>query len=335
MARDRVFALLVGGMLAAYAALLWTDRVNHDDENRSGIILAHQRNAAAIPAIKGLILGGSNAYFSLSAQLLSSGLHEPWYNASLLDEGFSWSAYKAFIVALSQALDREQVRVVVYSSVHRLWALGTDDGSESSVDITGRPRWSARPYRSAISYAGHYLRTGSFSETRPRYPLPNEFGDFDFSEYRCTFGGSSAEFRMEAIDRASRDLAERARFLKSVFPSARIVLIVPSELAGPATRRLRDRVNQKLRVAFAEQISQEPFAADLTLLVQESFAGTEQICDVPHHANRDGRRWRTQGLIEMLGGATIRADQCCAFTGRHYGQMRETPAVRSIDRSTR
>jgi hypothetical protein len=117
-----------------------------------------------------------------------------------------------------------------------------------------------------------------------RCSLPNGFGDFDFD-----------------IDQARRDLAMRARFLKSVFASTMIVVVIPSELVEQAAVGLQRELNRALRIAFIERLNQEPLAADMRLLVQESFVEARQICDTRYHANAQARQWRTQGLIDRLG----------------------------------
>ena len=70
-----------------------------------------------IGSVDGLVFGGSNAVYSLSAEFLSYYTGVKWYNASVVGELQTINRHKNFIRDLSARIDRTKVRYVVYSSV--------------------------------------------------------------------------------------------------------------------------------------------------------------------------------------------------------------------------
>src|SRR5437867_5956397 len=100
----------------AYAVFVW---INHND---SDIFIPDiKRHIENIQngggSVDGLVFGGSNAYYGLSAESISYYTGVKWYNASMIDEMGSVNRYKSFIQDLSARLDRTKVKYVVYSSV--------------------------------------------------------------------------------------------------------------------------------------------------------------------------------------------------------------------------
>src|SRR5262249_6887616 len=99
----------------AYAIFVWMD---HNHNVRDSTIIKHDiqdiQNSGS--SVEGLMFGGSNAHYSLSAESLSYYTGGRWYNASIESEMYSVSRYKKFIQDLSASMDRTKVKYVVYSS---------------------------------------------------------------------------------------------------------------------------------------------------------------------------------------------------------------------------
>ncbi len=113
-----IFWLFLPSLLIFYIILRVFVWQNYDDGGRQLIAEQHALNLRDRDDIDCLILGGSNAVFSLSAEQISQQSSLTCYNLSLLNEGFSDEAYFDFIRNLP--IERMQIKTLVYSSVYPL-----------------------------------------------------------------------------------------------------------------------------------------------------------------------------------------------------------------------
>ena len=88
-----IFWLFLPSLLIFYIVFRVFEWQNYDDGGRQLIAELHALNLRDRDDIDCLILGGSNAVFSLSAEQISNKSQLTCYNLSLLDEGFSDEAY--------------------------------------------------------------------------------------------------------------------------------------------------------------------------------------------------------------------------------------------------
>ena len=101
-------------VIVAYAIFLWID---HNRNDHTADMKHHIQGIQHSGSIDGLVFGGSNAYYRLSAESLSYHTGLRWYNASMIQEMQSISRYENFIQDLSARIDRTKVKYLVYSSV--------------------------------------------------------------------------------------------------------------------------------------------------------------------------------------------------------------------------
>src|SRR6266699_4331363 len=95
----------------AYAVFLCIDH----SRNSNIALIEHQiQDIQDSGGVDGLVFGGSNAFFSLSAEALSYYTGMKWYNASMGAEAVSGSR---IIQDVSARIDRTRVKYVVYSSI--------------------------------------------------------------------------------------------------------------------------------------------------------------------------------------------------------------------------
>src|SRR5438067_9587879 len=81
----------------AYAVFLWIDHNHNDDYVHIADIKYHIQDIQNGGSVDGLIFGGSNAYYSLSAESVSYYTGVKWYNASIVHEMQSIKRHKSFI----------------------------------------------------------------------------------------------------------------------------------------------------------------------------------------------------------------------------------------------
>ena|SRR5438132_1129372 len=95
----------------AYAVFLCIDH----NRNSNIALIKHQiQDIQNSGGVDGLVFGGSNAFYSLSAESLSYYTRMKWYNASLGAEALTGTR---IIQDVSDRIDRTKVKYVVYSSI--------------------------------------------------------------------------------------------------------------------------------------------------------------------------------------------------------------------------
>ena len=92
-----LFWVIIPLILFLYISIRIFEWQSFDDGNRLSIANEHYQNTKVEKKINCLILGGSNAVFSLSAEQMSRRDELNCYNLSLINEGFSFPAYWNFI----------------------------------------------------------------------------------------------------------------------------------------------------------------------------------------------------------------------------------------------
>jgi hypothetical protein len=291
-------------VIVAYGVYLLIDHVHNNQLPASG---NHIQRIQKIGSIDGLLFGGSNVVYSLSAELLSYHTGMKWYNASVLGEWWSIERHKNFIQDLSTRIDRTKVRYVVYSSIapyqkeiiaraesRENLATGKNLGTREDLGI------SIKPKISILGYIHHHSLRNSdqrdnFLEKRDR------FGDKVFENLNCRFTAEDpVSHQREDVDNSAEFLADYANFFASLFPNAAILIVLPSEYYGALS--FDDSIfEQTLRTKFYSVLnakySKNGF---MKIIFQPPYTSIKQVCDGRSHANEDGRLWRTRNLVESM-----------------------------------
>jgi hypothetical protein len=285
-------------VLVAYAIFIWIDHANHDSPYRDLDVKFHLQNVKNRHSVDGLVFGGSNAAYSLSAEDLSHQTGLSWYNASLDGELGSIHRYESFVGELSARIDRTKVRYVVYSS--------TFPYADGQIDRAKRERGEGiKPLRNTVQYILELIRRVSrrSQHSSPGNIVPerrrDSFGDIVFQTVKCEFTGNSWHER-EDEDASADFLADEAIFYASVFPNASILIVLPSEYYGVPS--FDDSIfDQNLRTKFYGVLRQKyHFEGMIKIIFQPPYSSITQVCDDPCHADEDGRAWRTENLIKSI-----------------------------------
>jgi hypothetical protein len=278
-------------VVVVYAVFVWIDHTYNRRYDPD--IEVHIQNIKNNRSVDALVFGGSNAVYSLSAETLSYNFGANWYNASLEGELNSINQYKNFVRDLSTRIDRTKVRYVVYSS-QLPYAIGEIAAQTSEKRVKGE---GIKPKNSVLGYVVQYIsgRPRQVSERAQR----NSFGDIVFESVECAFT-EKPEHNREEEDTSADFLVDEAIFFASVFPNASILIVLPSQYYGVAT--FDDSIfEQNLRTKFYGLLHQKyHFEGMVKIIFQPPYSSITQVCDVRHHANEDGRLWRTRNLIELM-----------------------------------
>jgi hypothetical protein len=265
------------------------------DHNRNGYadIKHHIEDIQNSGSVDGLVFGGSNAHYSLSAESLSYHTGMKWYNASMAGEMLSINRYGAFIQHLSTRIDRTKVKYVVYSSILP-YSVGGVAMHKLDTKANGE---GIKPNRNMLAY----IKNGANIPYPRDSAVRSDFGDIVFDRIKCDFTPENQFHLMhEEIGISVNFLIDEAIYFASIFPNASILIVLPSRYYGGLI--FDDSIfDQALRTKFYSVLSEKNFQnSRVKIIVQPPYPSITQVCDDPWHANEDGRAWRTQNLIESM-----------------------------------
>jgi hypothetical protein len=275
---------------------------NPSDGGRLAIRNQHQTNIITNNELNCLILGGSNAVFSLSAEQISNNTELNCYNLSLLNEGYSFHSYWNFIKSLS--LNKDNIQYIFYSSALPLrndeFYFEKEKNADSGIGIQGDQSFSLVD-RSLASHLANILVGKNFFEPEKSYPLPNKYGDFDFSKYNCEFNNIGNEYGslywqdLKLLNRWANSQLNEMKFL---FKNAHLYLLVPSVLYGENYNNFENK--KAMKELESAVLNFENTKKKTIFIVQPAYTDLKVICDAPHHGNLVGREIRTRDLINNL-----------------------------------
>jgi hypothetical protein len=242
-------------------------------------------NIQKIGSINGLLFGGSNAVYGLSAEFLTYHTGLKWYNASVTGELQTISRHKNFIRDLSARIDRTKVRYVVYSSMVP-YVPGT------IAKLKSRENFGIKPKVSVLDYIRQPTRNWEFLQR-------NRFGDLVYEKVNCHFRAYVSKYQHEDEDISVEFLVDYANFFASLFPNASILIVLPS-LYYAALSFNDSMFEQTLRTKFYSVLNAQHFKNTVKITFQPPFSSPTQVCNEVFHANEDGRLWRTRNLIESM-----------------------------------
>ena len=290
-----IFWFVIPFILMLYIAFRVVAWQLYDDSGRQLIAERHAINLSVRDDIDCLILGGSNAVFSLSAEQISNQSSLTCYNLSLLNEGFSDDAYFNFIRNLP--IERTQIKSIFYSSVYPLTNLNfllRLELNQSQIGISGD---GSQKFQFTGSSLASYLKNllqGTPLFQSVQYPIPTPSGDFNFDDYDgCQQDNIRDEWIPVTIDEDFKSwLSENLLTISALFPNANISFVVPSTLRG--------QVSEDDFAEFSDALEFEVVSNSVSYIQQSSFSDVSVLCDGTHHANALGREIRTSELLELL-----------------------------------
>jgi hypothetical protein len=266
----------------------------YDDGGRQLIAERHAINLSVRDDIDCLILGGSNAVFSLSAEQISNQSSLTCYNLSLLNEGFSDGAYFDFIRNLP--IERTQIKSIFYSSVYpiaNIHFLERLELNQRQIGISGEGVKFQFTGRSLASYLKDFLQDKPPFQSL-QYPMPTPSGDFNFDEYDgCQQDKIRDNWISVTIDEDFKQwLGDNLLTVNTLFPNANISFVLPSTL--------RSQLSEDDFGKFSDTLESVVVSNSAHYIAQSSFSDVSVLCDGTHHANANGRGIRTSELLLLM-----------------------------------
>lgn len=284
-------------LIVCYLLFLVFDHVNFASN-------IDQRPGNLVPEsdVDSLILGGSNAVFSLSAEILNQKTTGIWYNLGLFAEGSDDEDYAEFLennIALNQ---RKQIINIVYSPLYQYRSGYINKRSMHPDIIEYRKDFSLLANVSPTDYIRHLISNGELvGNINTSLFIPKLSGDFDFKKYQCHIGQAmDSSYERERVDVAADWLAANIRRFNLLFPNAKITLLLPSEYYGNddmerVSAKYSDRLFQKVQ----GNLKLRGFKGDIRFAAQPPYPDENYVCDRRHHGSEIGREWRTLEFVKQ------------------------------------
>ena len=278
--------------LVSYTAYLYYDYINQGNWWREEFGLAKQIEISKV-APNGLLVGGSNVAYSLSANQLSDLTEYSWYNLGLSSEGFNDDNYWNYVSSTLTVEERLNIELVVYSGIAFLSDGYLSSRANDDFDSWGNRKLSWVPNKPLAVRMKNALKV--VKEQR-QYPLPITRGDFDFDKMTCIPNYQETFQREMRWEQVKTWLNAQVSIMSEILPNAAVVLVVPSEFYGETYNIKTDQSY----VAMLRDFIKSNFDPNVLFLAQPPFAEKRITCDAGHHGNSIGRTWRTSNLAEFI-----------------------------------
>ncbi len=300
MVKDK-YVWLVALFVAGYIAWVATSGFLASATMFSGSI--HDQKATRmqdIGAVENLIVGGSNAVYSLSAERLSEISGETWFNAALPREGFTQENMTAFVDEFVNLVEADKVSTVVISSA-RHWHLGKRDRIRESAPELGFDGIKTSPFW-LPSQSLWDLISGPPAKIFPT--IISRQGDLMHDATDLCQPNLRAVKTEWATDGEIDSLLESwLPLIHSRFPNAAMVITIPSrytvDRVDPAASR--DYL-ERLQSRIDSWIGAHPESAGIqvSIVLETNYDDPSLLCTTGGHYNSAGRSLRTDALFELL-----------------------------------
>ena len=294
-ARDKSLYSFVIFVFSAliYITYLFYDFKNQENGWREDFGLHKKREIQKV-APNALLLGGSNVAYSLSANQLTTSTEYSWYNLGLSSEAFNDQNYWSYVSSSLNDEQRLNVDLVVYSGMAPLRNGYLASRAKDKSDTWGNRNLSVVPHAPLASILKNILLRND--KKLLGYPLPISRGDFDFSKMSCDPNYKTAFDRELNWKEVETWVTFQISKITETFPNAELVFVIPSVFYGKS-------YNLNLDNSYTAQLAsliQYESNSKVKFLAQPPYFKKNITCDSAHHANVEGRAWRTNSLAIFL-----------------------------------
>tara|TARA_B110000003_G_C16585536_1_gene509719 strand:- start:82 stop:972 length:891 start_codon:yes stop_codon:yes gene_type:complete len=264
-------------------------------ENINNFILNHK-------SIDAIIIGGSNSAAGLSAALLSELTNKNFYNLSESSEGENDLDYLKTINLKTSNLDRNDVRVIIYSTLKLL----SNDENRINNEIS-KPKIKLLPTTSIASnikqktipyLKKYFLKNNEFKERKTVndfdknkiYYEHEEYGDRkitnNFDKYKVSFKFNKSM----SLNLIINNLISVKNNYQKLFPNSKFIVVSPTVY----------NKDPEFQNSFINKLSKELLKNNIEFISQPPISDFLPIWTDPIHLNQDGRNLRTNELYKLL-----------------------------------
>jgi len=297
MVKDKTMFIFLPIFLAIlYFLYVFYEYYEFDDHGVSNIIQTRMSGIEnSKQPIEGLIIGGSNAMWGISARNLSRDSKVNFYNLAMHSNGVNYKNYFQYLrdtLSPAQALD---VKYIFWSTIH---AIHEPPWNDFDRDILGRLRLSKMtPNQSLLSFVYKQL----IKQESIVFDVDQDYGDFIFDNFKCTLSdpryinesdikrANAGSYELVNLEILRSQLEIYQNFYKSYFSNAKIIFIIPSTL--------HEIDFDESQIKDLQDILH---SLDMDLYIQNSIPNIKYFCESDHHPNVLGRDLRTKDLTELI-----------------------------------
>lgn len=283
--------LLIPLLILFYVCFLfWSDQ-NYSNNSIKELVSRKVEVTNNHSSIDGVIIGGSNAMFGVSASSLEKFTKLKWINLGIPGEGFSDINYLDFISKTIDPERRNNISYVIYSSST---FFKENLRSELQLDLYGKKKISYKPQRSLASYIKSSL---GFNQKREFF-LSNTYGDLDFSGYDCEIVPTIEINKQHFLQKEDLEiwLPMQLSRIVNLFPNAEIIITVPNGFYKNNNKRNKILKEINKILSSYESI----YGRYIHIESQKPYPSSDLMCVDYWHPNEKGREWRTKQLYNVL-----------------------------------
>lgn len=297
MAKDKFYFLLtIVSLITIYFSYIIFDYISFDDHGVAQIIETRSQGIENIQnPIDGLIIGGSNALWGISAKSLGNHTNTNFYNLTMHSNGVNYKNYFNYIEESISAEDASKVKYIFWSTIH---SINPPPWNDFDRDIGGRLRpYKIIPNQSILQY----IYRSFLQRDRIAFEVDSNTGDFIFDDFKCTLSdprflnqsdinrANSGSYQLVDLDSLSMQIKVYRNFISTYFPNAVTVFVVPSTMhnvfnSSDEVKDLKTLINSN----------------NMKLHIQEPIDDISFFCEHDHHPNALGREIRTKDLANFL-----------------------------------
>ena len=279
--KRKVFNLFILLILFIYIVYLFLDnQIYLNNSLEKSLVSSHKTNIENKNIqYKGLILGGSNSAFGISAKNISQNFGINFINVSLSGEGYNLKNYDHFIQALLKKNIENNFDYVLYSSIK---FFNSPPHTNSKKNLYGRHSNILFPSESILQRIYSQL-TGTALNLSNSFEL-DKYGDIKEYNNLCTG-------EVEKIDLVIREdlllnyFTQRAAMLRKYFNNQRIFFLIPPTFT-----------DLSLSKEFKQKLILELRNFDINVIEEKRINEIKFYCNSPYHLNKIGRKIRTENL---------------------------------------
>lgn len=235
--------------------------------------------------LKGIILGGSNAIAGLSARHLSDHSNgELFYNYSLSDSMNKITIYLDSLRETSLLIDKEAVKVVIFSDLMFFVPINTVNNSGSGQGKFSLKIFPSIPLLKHIRY--------KYLPLNPLFPRDMEYGDLDWSGSYSDICQPHESFNMipNNLENIKKRHLKIRNEIQEIFPNSKIYFMVPNITNNSSSLILK--YFDDIKILYKE--------SNLDLILNPPRTEDDIFCYSGFYLNQKGRTLITNEIIEII-----------------------------------
>ena len=238
-----------------------------------------------------LIIGGSNALFGISAQMLSKKSNKIFYNLSLFREGINHKNYTNYLTLTTPDSTRKKIRLVLYSTLSIYTDLRSNDlVNEKKVSLFGQGElFQMIPEISIISWLNKKYRLKNETDSIPPFATL-EYGGYRHKKH-IDFIDKNSKFKRPKLKTIVEGLVYKKNEFSQIYPNAKFIVIAPPIF----------NENSNEQNTYILELTRELEKRDINFIAQPPHRNShELIWHDNEHLNELGRKIYTEELYKIL-----------------------------------